>query len=641
MAADEVKLLVALEAKLDSLEKQLKQAGVIADNAASSIEDRFAKLNPQIGANFMGRIVTALTAGGAIASIIAATSALAELGDRAVDLRMPVEQLQALSLAAKDARVSNEELNKALTTFTSVSKQTDDSGNKFYNSLRNISSGFVDAFKNADTQSDRLRVIGSALASTGDEVKRAQLTLTAFGSDSERLTQFFENGSDRISEFTRKAREWGIAIDDNMVRKAQEAQSTINLLASALGNKLLASIGDLLPALREFIPYLEKMGAAARDAVASFASPGSRPTATIKNEIADLEDAISEFTKKRDDLLAKRDRAPSGNFMNNFFGTTKDTIDSDISDLNQKLDQYGAVLARRRALLQSRLDGDQPPPATPTSAFEPRPDLGKPKENAFDRQVEQINKRIAAYQAETDTVGMNVEAKARARAEAELTEALLRSGIEINDQYAAKIDEVSAAFGRAAAATAAAKRDFEGANDAARFMGNQLSTALSNIDASTKGIDLLRSAVRNLANELIKAAITGEGAFAKILGFASNTGGTGGIVGSIMSLFGGARAGGGPVSDSRAYLIGEKGPEIFVPGSSGRIVPNSVMRSAGGGGDIVVSITSAPVFQAGMTPTDIAAIEGRLQQNNIELRQQVQADLRNAIRLDHDTLTRS
>ncbi len=159
------------------------------------------------------------------------------------------------------------------------------------------------------------------------------------------------------------------------------------------------------------------MGAAARDALASFASPRNRPTESIKNEIADLEDAMSEFQKKRDDLLAKRDRAPAGNFMNNFFGTTKDTIDTEVKDLDDKLERYGDVLAKRRGLLQSRLDGADSPPKTPTSAFEPRPDLGKQKDTAFDRQIDQINKRIAAYQAETDTVGMNVEAKAQARAE--------------------------------------------------------------------------------------------------------------------------------------------------------------------------------------------------------------------------------
>lgn len=34
------------------------------------------------------------------------------------------------------------------------------------------------------------------------------------------------------------------------------------------------------------------------------------------------------------------------------------------------------------------------------------------------------------------------------------------------------------------------------------------------------------------------------------------------------------RAGGGPVSGGRAYLVGERGPEMFVPGMSGGIIPN-------------------------------------------------------------------
>ncbi len=34
------------------------------------------------------------------------------------------------------------------------------------------------------------------------------------------------------------------------------------------------------------------------------------------------------------------------------------------------------------------------------------------------------------------------------------------------------------------------------------------------------------------------------------------------------------RASGGPVSSGQPYLVGERGPELFVPGSNGRIVPN-------------------------------------------------------------------
>jgi phage-related minor tail protein len=40
------------------------------------------------------------------------------------------------------------------------------------------------------------------------------------------------------------------------------------------------------------------------------------------------------------------------------------------------------------------------------------------------------------------------------------------------------------------------------------------------------------------------------------------------------SIFSGARAAGGPVLDGAAYLVGEQGPELFVPNTSGSIVPN-------------------------------------------------------------------
>jgi hypothetical protein len=42
-----------------------------------------------------------------------------------------------------------------------------------------------------------------------------------------------------------------------------------------------------------------------------------------------------------------------------------------------------------------------------------------------------------------------------------------------------------------------------------------------------------------------------------------------------------ARANGGPVSSGQPYMVGERGPELFVPGRSGTIVANDKM---GGGG---------------------------------------------------------
>ncbi|WP_210410002.1 LIC12611 family phage tail protein [Leptospira langatensis] len=49
-------------------------------------------------------------------------------------------------------------------------------------------------------------------------------------------------------------------------------------------------------------------------------------------------------------------------------------------------------------------------------------------------------------------------------------------------------------------------------------------------------------------------------------------------------LIAGARASGGPVSAGNSYLVGEKGPELFTPGSSGRISPNGAL----GGSSVIV-----------------------------------------------------
>lgn len=59
----------------------------------------------------------------------------------------------------------------------------------------------------------------------------------------------------------------------------------------------------------------------------------------------------------------------------------------------------------------------------------------------------------------------------------------------------------------------------------------------------------------------------------------------GSILGSILGLPG--RATGGNVSPGRGYLVGERGPELFVPTSAGRVESNATL---GGAREVRVSI---------------------------------------------------
>ncbi|HEV2561919.1 MAG TPA: phage tail tape measure C-terminal domain-containing protein [Rhizomicrobium sp.] len=51
-------------------------------------------------------------------------------------------------------------------------------------------------------------------------------------------------------------------------------------------------------------------------------------------------------------------------------------------------------------------------------------------------------------------------------------------------------------------------------------------------------------------------------------------------VNSAIGSISGSFAGGGPVQAGQTYLVGEQGPELFVPSGSGSIVPNGATNSA-------------------------------------------------------------
>jgi hypothetical protein len=60
------------------------------------------------------------------------------------------------------------------------------------------------------------------------------------------------------------------------------------------------------------------------------------------------------------------------------------------------------------------------------------------------------------------------------------------------------------------------------------------------------------------------------------------------VLGLASSLFGGgggaaaAKQHGGPVFPGQAYLVGESGPEPFIPKQAGHIIPNAALSGIGG-----------------------------------------------------------
>lgn len=108
--------------------------------------------------------------------------------------------------------------------------------------------------------------------------------------------------------------------------------------------------------------------------------------------------------------------------------------------------------------------------------------------------------------------------------------------------------------------------------------------------------DLKKVALSVLAEIAANAIRSGIDA---ILG-GGRSGGSGGLLSAIGGLFGApGRATGGPVASGRAYVVGERGPELFVPTSSGRIETRGM-----GGRDVRIAINIAA--PAGTEPQALA-----------------------------------
>ncbi|MDP2130107.1 MAG: tail tape measure protein [Erythrobacter sp.] len=104
--------------------------------------------------------------------------------------------------------------------------------------------------------------------------------------------------------------------------------------------------------------------------------------------------------------------------------------------------------------------------------------------------------------------------------------------------------------------------------------GNVLENGLlSALRRGSLGFDDLKRTAFNALNEIAAHAL--QSGISNL--FSGASGGGGGGLGGLISqslgaLFGlPGRATGGPVSPGRAFLVGERGPEVFVPTSSGRI----------------------------------------------------------------------
>jgi hypothetical protein len=128
--------------------------------------------------------------------------------------------------------------------------------------------------------------------------------------------------------------------------------------------------------------------------------------------------------------------------------------------------------------------------------------------------------------------------------------------------------------------------------ESAELITNTLAPAFDNlINAIGRGENAfqafgegVKQVLVQVISKLVQTALLAA-ALSLIPGGVGGVKGFGAIFSSLLG-FGGARAGGGPVSFGKSYLVGENGPELFVPSNSGSIMNQrqiAAMSYSGGG----------------------------------------------------------
>jgi hypothetical protein len=155
----------------------------------------------------------------------------------------------------------------------------------------------------------------------------------------------------------------------------------------------------------------------------------------------------------------------------------------------------------------------------------------------------------------------------------------------------AAIGITEGAEGAASAAAAASKKiaDSFGADGEAQSV-QRLETGFQGligtlVQARRAGEDVGQALKNWILDATIRAGVQYLArSFASLFG---GGGGGGGFLGGIVSaLFGGFRAEGGAVQAGKAYVVGERRPELFVPGRSGTIMPS--VPAGGGRTELIV-----------------------------------------------------
>ena len=537
-----------------------------------------------------------------------------------------VSELSSLSNTADLAGVSNEQLGSALIKLNKSIAEAASGSKEQSEAFKNLGISVKDANGNIRPTSDILGDVAGAFSGAADGATKTQYAMALFGKAGADLIPFLNTGKQGIKEF-------GASFGDEFAKNAEAFNDNLTKINQQLKLILVDGINPMLVGLSKMIVEFQegtKYSGGFLDAIRNFGT-------------------INPFKNTEENLKTVREEIDSNNAaIERYKNANSDTraLDDYNKHLQNRLNYLKAI--QRNEMFATPRQGETSGMDTRLLGSDTRqtkalPALGGEKAKKEDNELEKSLLKIRdSYLSVIDQVtkltdgedALKVAQFARLGATDEQIKAyetylaLIRNITEAdkekldNDLKQQKYDEQITKDAKEQAD--AIKKIFEDTrtpleNYIERIQNLQTILGKGLIDPDTfsravglasdeltkfteKGksdIDLLLDAINGFGNEftstLTEAFMTGKLNFTDMVNSIQRdilrmlikkniSDPAVSFLGDFFKGFG-TRALGGPVSSNTPYMVGERGPELFVPNGSGSIVPNNKL---GGGGVTVV-----------------------------------------------------
>jgi len=534
--------------------------------ALRGIKRAFAGLS-KIFFNFKTALVAAVGAGGMgllIANSLKATDALAKTAGK---IGTTTEALSALQYAGQLTGVEINTMNMALQRFTRRASEAAVGTGEAKGAIRELG---IDARELVRLPLDqKMLVLADAFSEVQNESDRLRLAFKLFDSEGAALVNTLAMGRDGLDQMLGEAKSLGVVMTADAAKGVENANDAMTRMFAVSKGLVAQFTAALAPAIKFAADELTNFSSSL------FASEGGVREFAINaaaNFIEFIAETIHNFERfSKASRLAFNGIITAANFIMPVFDVIGVAFDLLINGIKRKLN----LLVQGTKLIDSalkKLGFDE------VFNFE-----------QFDLEPIKFTRTQLEKIGEIDFSGTYNGLRLVAGVVRETTNAATETGEALNNikvptAFESFIDNLRRTRDMAGDLTPELEKL---ADQAITGLGKSFTDAITGAQKFSDAIkNMAKSVIDSLIQMLVQKYIVDAAFGAITAGFGGGptpapTGGGGG-----MSLGGLAR--GGVATGNTPYIVGEKGPELFIPSTTGRVVPNNDL--SGGGVTVVQNI---------------------------------------------------